>query len=214
MAQWNDLFQVRDLVISDPNENLVRYFEELLPSKQIRNVIDLGCGTGRHAFYFAGKGFPVHAVDASGNALRILSDHIKPGYRITVSQLNLQDLSSIREKYDLAVCINVLSHGRFHEIETMFREIENVVAENGILFLILTPLEFYKYVAGPATVEVEKNSFLHIDAPDGDIVHHLFTEEEVRRLLSNYREVTFRIVMEYSPWQKKEVAHMMVVAKR
>ncbi len=213
MADWNDLFKNRELVISGPNENLVKYFEAL-KKNSIRKIIDLGCGTGRHSIYFAEKGYFVHAVDSSINALEILKQNIKPAYNIKVSQFDLKDLSGIQEKYDFAVCVNVLSHGKYREIEKMFYEIENIIEDGGILFLIITPVEFYQYVSGSETIEVEKNSFLHIDAPDGDIVHHFFTEEEVRLLLKNYGEVSVENIMEYSPWQKKEVEHMMVIARK
>ncbi len=214
MTDWNDLFKNQDLVINEPNVKLVEYFETIKKIDFPQNIIDLGCGTGRHSVCFAEKGYKVHAVDSSVNALEILKQNIKPNYDIQISQLDLQDLSTIQEKFDFAVCINVLSHGKYNEIEKMFYEIERIIKNNGILFLIITPVEFYKYVAGPDTIEVEKNSFLHINAPDGDIIHHFFTEEEVRHLLRNYQDVSVKNIMEYSPWQKKEVEHFLVIAKK
>ncbi len=214
MADWNDLFKNRDLIISTPNENLIECFENIMKQNDIKKIIDLGCGTGRYSIYFAEKGYFVHAVDSSVNALEILKQNLKPSYNVKVSQFDLRDLTGIHEKYDFAVCINVLSHGKYQEIKKMFYEIERIIKDKGILFIIITPVEFYKYVAGPDIIEVENNSFLHIDAPDGDIIHHFFTEEEVRHLLRNYSEVSIKNIMEYSAWQKKEVEHMMVIARK
>ncbi|MFB5089813.1 class I SAM-dependent methyltransferase, partial [Psychrobacillus sp. PGGUH221] len=51
-----------------PDENLVSYFEKSLfiPGK----VLELGCGPGRNAIYFAEKGCTVDAVDLSQESLK------------------------------------------------------------------------------------------------------------------------------------------------
>ena len=36
-----------------------------MATADIRSLLDLGCGTGRHAVYFAGQGFAVMGVDRS-----------------------------------------------------------------------------------------------------------------------------------------------------
>ena len=49
-------------------------------------VLDLACGQGRHARFFAGKGHPVVAVDRDESALAALSGHA----RIEVRKLDLE----------------------------------------------------------------------------------------------------------------------------
>jgi SAM-dependent methyltransferase len=50
-----------------PDENLVEYITKGI----LRNgkVLEVGCGPGRNAFYLAGKGFKVDAVDSSEEAI-------------------------------------------------------------------------------------------------------------------------------------------------
>ena len=214
MPDWNILFTDKNLIINEPNNNLVNFFIEHEKENSVKNIIDLGCGTGRHSLYFAEKNYPVHSVDSSENALDILKQNLKPSYKIKLSRLNLIDLSDIKEKYDLAVCINVLSHGKFNELEKMFYEIEKIIENNGYLFLIITPVEFFKYVTTSKTIEVEKNSYLYINAPDGEIIHHFYTNDELTYLLRNYKNLIIKNIFEYSPWLKKEVEHLMVIARK
>jgi len=53
------------------------FFLEFLKSKGIvrGRLIDIGCGNGRNAVYFAEKGFEVHAVDRSDEVLKDLDLH-------------------------------------------------------------------------------------------------------------------------------------------
>lgn len=213
MANWNELFKDKSLVIAEPNPNFVEFFEDLTKRARLSKVIDLGCGTGRHSLYVADKGFYVHAVDEAETALEHLR-MVSCGRNIKISMYNLSDLSGIDEKYDLGICVNVLGHGRIGELERMFCEIERVINKGGYIFLVVTPADFIKYVKLPGTVEIEKNSYLGIDAPDGDIVHHFYSEEELRSLLKNYDDVRISVVKEFSPFLKKDVEHCIVIARK
>ncbi|MCI0503585.1 class I SAM-dependent methyltransferase [Candidatus Micrarchaeota archaeon] len=53
------------------------FFLEFLESKGVRRgrLIDLGCGAGRNAVFFAEAGFEVHAVDRSEDVLKDIDLH-------------------------------------------------------------------------------------------------------------------------------------------
>lgn len=53
------------------------FFMEFLKSEGIvrGKLVDIGCGNGRNAIYFAEKGFEVHAVDRSDEVLKDLDLH-------------------------------------------------------------------------------------------------------------------------------------------
>ncbi|WP_255304283.1 class I SAM-dependent methyltransferase, partial [Streptococcus sobrinus] len=60
---YNDRKKKIPFFINAPDENLVSYFEKglLQPGK----VLELGCGPGRNAIYFAQQGCSVDAVDSA-----------------------------------------------------------------------------------------------------------------------------------------------------
>ncbi len=59
-------------------------------------LVDLGCGAGRHAVRFAGRGFPVAAVDLSASMLRRVASKAKRlGLRVDCLQANLCRLGCI-----------------------------------------------------------------------------------------------------------------------
>lgn len=56
---------------SEPSEQVVSLVKTLGNSR-VRNVLDLGCGIGRHALYLAHLGLNVTALDSSEEALNVL----------------------------------------------------------------------------------------------------------------------------------------------
>jgi SAM-dependent methyltransferase len=79
-----------------------------LPSKR---VLDLGCGTGEHARYFAAKGFEVVGVDASETMLeRAKEDGVPDGVQFLYGDLLHVD-RLVTGKFGGAVCLgNTLAH--------------------------------------------------------------------------------------------------------
>lgn len=70
-AFWNGFYADRDkripFFVNKPDENLVQYFERALFAPG--HVLELGCGPGRNALYFARQGCTVTAVDLSRESL-------------------------------------------------------------------------------------------------------------------------------------------------
>lgn len=69
---WEDFYSDREkeipFFVNNPDENLVEYFEKKL-FKQGK-VLELGCGPGRNAIYFAEKGCLVDAIDLSQKSIQ------------------------------------------------------------------------------------------------------------------------------------------------
>lgn len=96
--------------IETPPDALV----ELVRSGKIRpcRTIDLGCGAGNYAIYFAGIGFEVTGVDSSPTAIRIARENaIKRGVRCTFIRADLLgDMHEVEEKFDFAYDWELLHH--------------------------------------------------------------------------------------------------------
>ena len=76
MEQWDKIFQTKGKVFTKPQKDiprLVKLFKEL----KVKNILDLGCGSGRHLVYLAKHGFNVYGFDVSEHGIRIAKDWIK-----------------------------------------------------------------------------------------------------------------------------------------
>jgi SAM-dependent methyltransferase len=111
---WNSFYSDRDKAIpffaNSPDENLVSYFEKELFIQG--KVLELGCGPGRNAIYFAEKGCIVDAVDLSQESLKWATERAKEK-NVSVNYINenIFELDIEEGTYDI-----VYDSGCFHHI--------------------------------------------------------------------------------------------------
>lgn len=96
--------------VETPPELLV----ELVDSGKIRpcKAVDLGCGTGNHAIYLAGRGFEVTGVDFSQTAIKIAKENTeKKGVRCNFFVADVIDgLDKVNQTWDFAYDWGLLHH--------------------------------------------------------------------------------------------------------
>lgn len=105
-----------------------------LPSKRL---LDLGCGTGEHARYFAGKGFEVVGVDVSETMLtRAKEDGVPSGVQFLYGDL-LHVEKVVPGKFGGAVCLgNTLAHIMDHDaLAQLFKGVRAVLLPGAPLII-------------------------------------------------------------------------------
>lgn len=75
MNQFGDIYsQYYDLLYQDKNyEEEVSYIDKIIQKHSVnsKSILDMGCGTGKHAELFCDRGFVVHGIDLSEEMLKI-----------------------------------------------------------------------------------------------------------------------------------------------
>jgi cyclopropane fatty-acyl-phospholipid synthase-like methyltransferase len=110
-------------------------FVELVRRGEITgSVLDIGCGTGEHALFFAAEGFDVWGIDSTPLAIRKAKEKAAArGLRVHFLVLNALDLKKLNRKFD-----TVTDSGFFH---TLSDEDRPVFVDN--LAAILSPAGKY-----------------------------------------------------------------------
>lgn len=115
MNQFGKLYsKFYDLMYEDKNYlSEVEYVTSLLPndaSKQ--SLLDIGCGTGKHAEIFCDKGFSVHGIDLSSEMLDLARERNKSKSSDELSfSLGNSRTFSIGRKFDVIVSLfHVMSY--------------------------------------------------------------------------------------------------------
>ncbi|PDY98458.1 SAM-dependent methyltransferase [Bacillus thuringiensis] len=111
---WDDFYSNREKEIPfftiKPDENLVSYFEKKLLN--LGKVLELGCGPGRNAIYFAENGCLVDAVDLSQESIQWATERSKEkNVNVNFIHDNIFDLQMEKGTYDI-----VYDSGCFHHI--------------------------------------------------------------------------------------------------
>jgi cyclopropane fatty-acyl-phospholipid synthase-like methyltransferase len=88
-------------------------FVELARKGEITgSVLDIGCGTGEHALFFAGEGHEVSGIDSTPLAIQKAKEKAAGrGLQVHFLVLNALELSSLNRKFDTAT-----DSGLFHTL--------------------------------------------------------------------------------------------------
>lgn len=144
---------------------------------QIKDILEINCGTGEDAIWLAKQNFNVLATDISEKMIAIgkTKNHYK---NLTFDQL---DLTLLREKENLGIFdlvfsnfggLNCLSK---NELQTFFTNISNHLNENGKLILVIMPKntiweQFYFLLKGKFSKAFRRKKEIAIANVDGESV--------------------------------------------
>lgn len=149
------------------------------------NVMDLGCGTGRHSIYLAQQGFNVYATDISETGLEITKSKAKKLNlnNIEFKQHDMRDIPYDNNSFDGILCTWTTGHGTIEDSRNNVNEIYRVLKPNGIVIIDYVSTEDENYGKGE---ELEKDTFINNVEGEENIPHHYSTIDELKELYSKF----------------------------
>lgn len=184
---WNDFYSDRNkgipFFVNSPDENLVSYFENKLlkPGK----VLELGCGPGRNAIYFAQKGCSVDAVDLSEETLKWAEERANErNIHIHFMKENIFDLHIDEGTYDIVYDSGCFHHIAPHRRMSYIDLVKRALKPNGY-FAITCFMEGGKL----GGAEISDWEVYRLRSLQGGLG---YTEEKLRRVFSDFKEIQIR----------------------
>jgi cyclopropane fatty-acyl-phospholipid synthase-like methyltransferase len=122
--------------LPEPPASLIKAVEtgKIKPCK----AVDLGCGAGNYAVWFARQGFEITGMDISEHAIRLadrLAKEKEVSCRFIVADL-LGDISEYYECFDFAYDWELLHHISPEDRPTYIHNVHNLLHPNGIYFSV------------------------------------------------------------------------------
>ena len=188
MPEWGEIFADPEMQRKAPEPALM----ELLPlikAAGVRRVLDAGCGVGRHLLPLLREGFQVWGADRDAEVLKILQQRLLAtafAGRALLARADLKRLPFPAAAFDLVVSIKVINHGLAADFRDYCRELDRVLRVDGQLFINVSPRAFAESVRLPQTRELEPGTLVDIATPDGNLVHHFPTPEELLAQFHGY----------------------------
>jgi len=190
--QWDRVYGVKYMTNWYPNEDIIRFCARLIRKRMtydshevkrhVRRVLDLGCGNGRHAIYFAREGFETFGIDISPTAVKWASDWsrregLSPDFRVgDITNLPYPDAFM-----DAVVSHGVLDHVPMRIARRAAEEVYRVLKPGGLFYFDLRATDDFEHGIGQ---EVEPDTFLITHGYEEGLVQHFFTQDAVRELMS------------------------------
>lgn len=134
-ARWEQAHEAPRFRPVYPHEQVVRWtFRNLNPqTNQKSKVLDLGCGAGRHALFFAELGFDSYASDLSQVGLRELQVSAgRRGLKVQTHHTSAHDLSHYADgSFDAVLSSGVMYYLSLPEAKQMLAEVRRVLRPGG-----------------------------------------------------------------------------------
>ncbi|WAZ21818.1 class I SAM-dependent methyltransferase [Streptomyces cinnabarinus] len=145
-----------------------------LRERGVREVLDLGCGVGRHALFLAAEGFTARGVDASPAAL----DHAREeagrrGLDAAFDTADFTELPYADASFDYVLAFNVVYHADEEGLRRALKEVRRVLRPGGRYQCTMLSKRNGEYGKGD---EVSPNTFRQPEAADDKVHPHLYTD--------------------------------------
>lgn len=183
---WDDLWDdaKKRAQWTEPDPDFLTVIPKL-KEENVRKVLDLGCGVGRHTVRLASEGFETHAADSSPSALKYCK------FKIVEHNLNanlvcadMHYLPFLDESFDAIVSWNVIYHTTRACMCGILSEIIRVLRPRGLIPATLNSTRNKNCGVGK---EVEPYTFDNPEKEDGMNLHHYSDKKDALDLLSQLK---------------------------
>jgi len=199
MQQWNKIFKKKGKVFTGVQEDIPKILT-VFKKHNVKRILDLGSGSGRHVIYFAKKGFDVYGIDIAKEGIKITKSWLEKE-RL---QANLK-IGSIYKKlpyqnnfFDAVISTNTIHHARIKNIRKAIREIERVLKPNGLIFITVRKRKFRRFYPKLTIIErygkqktrykvIGPRTYVPMEGGEKGLIHYLFNKKLLKKEFKNFK---------------------------
>lgn len=195
--RWKEIKELRWEIPSEEAYHLAHRWKSL---NKLR-FLDLGCGIGRHAIFFAKQGFEVFAYDISESGISTLKEKVKKeNLNIKIDLGDMLSLPYPSESFDCILAYHVIYHTDRKGLDKVISEIKRVLVKDGEIFVTFNSKESPSY-KNPQHKRINGNTILKQEGKEAGILHYYVDEEEVLELMKDFDIISLRYIKEIKPYE-------------
>jgi len=190
-------------------EPLWEILKEFYQDKDIKTVLDFGCGDGNYSFLMQKDGLELLGIDISNRAIKKALSY-KKIQKIDNIDFKIKDtiLDEVKSNsFDLVVLLNSFHCLKKQERLDLLSKIKRVLKQNQYLFLSVLSLEDESYPRDQYK-QIEDNTF---DDGTGK-VFHFFSYEEILKELKDFEILNIKTLENIHPELKRKSSLYVVMA--
>jgi len=184
--------------------------------EHMQNILDLGCGIGRHSILFSQEGFTTYGLDLSENAINRAKQWSNDcGLNIDFIVDDMINLPYNDEMMDAIFAYYVISHTDTKGVIKILKQINRVLKSQGEVYLTLGSKDSWGFKENWPIVD--ENTKIRIeDGPDNNVPHFYADPQLIYELFSDFDILDVRQIekIEQVNDQIKKHHHYHVLAKK
>ncbi|MBZ7931999.1 class I SAM-dependent methyltransferase [Campylobacter sp. RM12910] len=187
--KWHEMHSLKRHQPRYPGSDLVAFV--LKNFKKNDQILDLGCGGGRHVKFLAENDFIAYGIDYSKNGIKAtqeLLDLYKLKAELKIASVD--DIPYEDEKFDGVICYGVLYYNPIELIEKAAKEIHRVLKKDGVAYIVVRNTKDYRYLNNEKIskyeVLVNENDISKSAFKENGMKMYFFDKDEVKRVFSNF----------------------------
>lgn len=201
---WNAVYQDRPYVEKNPYEGVIDFLK-LIKEKGKREVLDLGCGDGRHLVHLMREGFSASGMDYSlWGTLRTREWLNREGRQAELVCAEAAFLPWPAERFDAVFSIQVIHHQRIEGIRQSFSEVKRVLRPGGYFYATMPSYPPLNWKTG-VYEEIEEHTFVPLEGFEKDVPHYFFEQGELSEELAGFEVLEIK---------KESLSHLSALVRK
>jgi SAM-dependent methyltransferase len=206
--RWHNLFESPKWILLNPADEVVDFYRKYIesPSRQllarssvtIKNIHDLGCGGGRHLYYFAELGFNVTGSDLSTNGTNYVAAELERrqlSARLVVCPMT--ELPFEDNEFDATISRAVINHATLQDMKKVIYEVARTTKPGGLFFVTFSSERASDWKKG---TEVLKDvTYIPMHGPERGLVHTFLNAANTAALLEPFFLIEELYISEHPP---------------
>lgn len=170
---------------------------KLLERAEVKRVLDVGCGSGKHILSLAREGFEVCGIDSSPEAVNLAKNRFsEAGLKAKILTHSMHNKFPYKDEFfDAAISLRTLNHGFLYQIKKTIAEITRVTKKEGMVFITVIKIPGRKNILGETKLNgvrvriIEKRTYIPLETKEKGIIHYLFNKKVLYSLFKEKYDI-------------------------
>ncbi|MBS1993067.1 MAG: class I SAM-dependent methyltransferase [Cyanobacteria bacterium SZAS LIN-3] len=170
-----------------PSLSYIPRIPEVLQTKNVKRVLDLGCGSGWLSVYLARQGFEVVGIDVSAQAISLAETWaLQEDLKIAFSVGDIADLPYEAGSFDAIVANSIFEHFPLESARAMANRVHEILTDDGIFIGC-----FDEVGGGPGEYfSLEDGTHVYTDKARKGMLLRRYSAEELASLFGHFKTMT------------------------
>ena len=219
IKNWEKSYKTGQNFLIYPSEHIIRFFNKYIYRKKdftIKtknlNVLDYGCGVGRHILYFLENGLKATGYDISANALKTASKllEFKKIRKKCVLTNDLNNKFIKNNLFDIIVSYGVLDSMSIKDVKESLSFIEKKLKKNGLFFVELLGSKTTRRKAK----QISSNEHLIKEKHEYNTLQLYYSKNLIKKLFSKFNIIEKIETLEFSRQNNIQHEYIIIFKKK